>query len=353
MDQGTQPTQGQDGLIQELREGMAGLQQTILALRTEMQQLRSQQAQPVYPPLQQPEVLVAEAIKRPRPKLPGLTEFDGKRHNWEQWYMKAKLKLSVDGESIGSPLDQLAYLYSCLRDDAAKTMHAYCLACFEAKEGTGFNLLEHMNTSYGDPNKKERALQDLHNLEQKDRESFATFLPKFETLLANAGGAEYSNAQRIAYLKQSLNQELREKLVGLSSLLPSEYSAFVSYLQTVSSELTGLRILGKSKEKKMATRTQQADSMDWEPTKITPVTRINTKRASWISQDTYNARMKQRLCLRCGNGDHMVKDCPFLPPLREQSLHANKVKMEDHTRLGSRELVEDDDEPISSLQEKE
>jgi hypothetical protein len=49
----------------------------------------------------------------------------------------------------------------------------------------------------------------------------------------------------------------------------------------------------------------------------------------------------------------MVKDCPFLPPLREQSLHANKVKMEDHTRLGSRELVEDDDESISSLQEKE
>jgi hypothetical protein len=42
MDQGTQPTQGQDGLIQELREGMAGLQQTILALRTEMQQLRAQ-----------------------------------------------------------------------------------------------------------------------------------------------------------------------------------------------------------------------------------------------------------------------------------------------------------------------
>jgi hypothetical protein len=62
---------------------MAGLQQTIMALRTEMQQLRAQQAQPVYPPPQQPEVLVAEAIKRPRPKLPGLTEFDGKRHNWE------------------------------------------------------------------------------------------------------------------------------------------------------------------------------------------------------------------------------------------------------------------------------
>jgi hypothetical protein len=79
--------------------------------------------------------------------------------------MKAKLKLSVDSELIGSPLNQLAYLYSCLRDDIAKTIHAYYLACFEAKEGTGFNLLEYMNTSYSDPNKKERALQDLYNLE--------------------------------------------------------------------------------------------------------------------------------------------------------------------------------------------
>jgi hypothetical protein len=63
--------------------------------------------------------------------------------------------------------------------------------------------------------------------------------------------------------------------------------------------------------------------------------------------------MKQRLCLRYGNGDHIVKDCPFLPPLREQSLYTNKVKIEDHTRLGSRELVEDDNESTSSLQEKE
>jgi hypothetical protein len=108
--------------------------------------------------------------------------------------MKAKLKLSVDSESIGSLLDQLTYLYSCLRDDAAKIIHAYYLACFEAKEGTSFNLLEYMNTSYSDLNKKERALQDLYNLEQKDRESFTTFLPKFETLLVNTGGVEYSNA---------------------------------------------------------------------------------------------------------------------------------------------------------------
>jgi hypothetical protein len=190
-------------------------------------------------------------------------------------------------------------------------------------------------------------------LEQKDRESFATFLPKFETLLANVGGAEYSDAQRIAYLKQSLNQELREKLVGLSSLLPGEYSAFVSYLQTVSSEITGLRILGKSKERKLVIRVQQAESMDWEPTKTTPITKINTKRDSWISKDTYNARMKQRLCLRYRNRDHIVKDYPFLPPLREQSLHVNKVKMGDHTRFGSKEPVKDDDESVSSFQGKE
>jgi hypothetical protein len=93
--------------------------------------------------------------------------------------------------------------------------------------------------------------------------------------------------------------------------------------------------------------------MDWEPTKIIPITKINTKRASWISKDTYNARMKQRLCLRCRNGDHMIKDYPFLPPLHKQSLYTNKVKMEDHTRLGSKERVKDDDESVSSFQGKE
>jgi hypothetical protein len=64
----------------------------------------------------------------------------------------------MDSKLIGSPLNQLAYLYSCLRDNAAKIIYAYYLAYFEVKEGTSFNLLEHMNTSYSDPNKKERAL---------------------------------------------------------------------------------------------------------------------------------------------------------------------------------------------------
>jgi hypothetical protein len=342
MDQEAQTHYGQDSLIQELREGMLGMQQMIVAMRTEMQHLRTQQPQAAHPPEQLREERAQEQdiAKRPRPKLPGLTEFDGKRSNWDQWHMKANLKLRVDGDSIGSPLDQLAYLYSCLKDDAAKTIHAYCMACFESGNGTGNALLEHMDTSYGDPNKRERALQDLHNLEQKERENFATFLPKFETLLANAGGAEYSDDQRIAYLKQSLNQEFREKLVGLSSLLPKGYPAFVSYLQTIGSEITGLRLLNKNKEKK-PDRTQQraSEPMDWEPTtKTTHIIKANSKRANWISQDTYNTRMKNRLCLRCGNDNHLVKDCTLLPPLKLQATYANKARTK-----------EEDDSDIESV----
>ena len=47
---------------------------------------------------------------RPRKKLPDLRPFSGKRSEYNVWALDARQKLDVDGESIGSPRDQYAYL---------------------------------------------------------------------------------------------------------------------------------------------------------------------------------------------------------------------------------------------------
>ena len=219
----------------------------------------------------------------------------------------------------------------------------------ETRTGTGLDLLAHLNTSYGNLNKKERALQDLYSLQQKDKENFATFLPKFETVLANASGIEYSDTQRITYLKHALNKELCKKLVRLLSLLLKDYPRFVSYLQTIGSELIGLRILNKSTtHATLAIPARQAtiaraEPMDWEPTITIQVNRAataKTKPATQVTAKTIAFRKNNRLCYCCRHAGHTVKECSFLPPIPLRT-NANKAKVKDNIELALAKELKD------------
>lgn len=115
----------------------------------------------------------------------------------------------VDREAIGSILDQFMYLFSRLTGEAARAVSTKAQTLSANKTGNGAEFLAYLDTIYGDPNKRSRALQQLYSMKQKEHESFATFLPKFETVLTNAGWAEYGDEQKISLLKNALNKEMR------------------------------------------------------------------------------------------------------------------------------------------------
>ena len=112
------PTLQEENTI--LRDNLDRMVDLMTALRAEIQDLCNQQATPSTPlphwspppspPAQGQEI----GTKRAREKLPTLSEFDSKRHLWEQWLLQATLKLAVDGQAIGSAMDQFAYMYSWL-----------------------------------------------------------------------------------------------------------------------------------------------------------------------------------------------------------------------------------------------
>ena len=55
-------------------------------------------------------------------------------------------------------------------------------------------------------------------------------------------------------------------------------------------------------------------------------TNPNQRRATWVSYDTMTYRREKKLCLRCGNLGHMVKECKFLPPQRPFTVAGVKGK---------------------------
>jgi hypothetical protein len=71
------------------------------------------------------QALSASSTPRKREKLPTLSKFDGNRLKFEGWELKARNKLSTDGETIGTPQDQMNYIYATLEGTARSMSRAY------------------------------------------------------------------------------------------------------------------------------------------------------------------------------------------------------------------------------------
>lgn len=327
------------------QQGLRTLQEMVLRLTRELHELRasapSREEAPATPATNNSTLATSAptaAEKRPREKLPLLCTYSGKRSDWDEWHLQAVSKLRVDGISIGSDYDQFLYLFHRLQGDALKTVRAYVEEKTYDGTGDGGAFLSYLGTIYNDPNKKSRALRTLASLRQRENEAFANFLPRFETALANAGGQEFSEAQRVTYLHLALNYEMQQHLVSFCPSLEEGYGMLVSHLHSVGSKLASLRNYkndhrrgatdSRPMESSQVTTTpslstsarSEAEAMDWEPTRVLKINNTQPeregRRAKWVSQETIAYRKQKNLCLRCGRPGHIIRKCNFLPAQR-------------------------------------
>ena len=201
-----------------------------------------------------------EPARRPRPKLPDMPLFMGKRSEWRSWKSRMEAKLRKDKLAIGDPSDHFAYIEACLDDTPAKMVLAYVERARETNSEDPDQFMAYLNNIYGDDNAKERANNKLNSMSQ-GKEAFATFLPKFERTLAEAGGGEWTDEVKINTLKRMLNQELRRSLVYIP-IHPEKYNDFIKTIQTLASRLAALdpRKPAAPTIPKLTT-----DEMDWQP----------------------------------------------------------------------------------------
>ena len=268
--------------------------------------------------------------KRPKHTLKELSTFTGKRSEWPAWKDEAIGKLTTDAAAIGGPMEQFSYLRSCVGGNAARTILTFVQSKRATGTGTPQDLLVYMEDIYGDTNSEERANNRLNSMTQ-GREAFATFLPKFERTLAEAGGGEWADQVKINTLKRMLNQELRRSLVYIP-VHPTAYNDFTRTLSTLASRLQALN--PRSSTMTPTSSTTNCDTMDWEPS--ANKTQISTpndgqKRAQWVSKDMLEKRKSNSLCLRCGGKGHFISSCKLLPakPPQQNQTKARVTKVMD------------------------
>lgn len=268
-----------------------------------------------------------EHPRRPKHALPTPSKFDGRRSNWEAWRLEMENKLLVDGAAIGGPNEQFAYVFTLCTGNAAIMLATFARESRGAgHDGTYF--LNYMESIYGDPNRQENASNRLRTMRQ-GKELFATFLPKFERVLAQAGGHKgWPDDVKISTLRGAIADDLRRVLVG-NLFLPTKYHEFVAALFKISSQLAIEETHRKSASSRlpasqtMTTAPSQdiAEEMDWEPTRAAHVTTrraqgYEAKRARWVDEKTYQERKDDGRCLRCGSSEHFIRNCHQRPPRR-------------------------------------
>ena len=98
-------------------------------------------------------------------------------------------KLDRDRLVIGNEKDRFAYIDACLDDTPAQMVLAYVERQREKSTEDPDHFMAYLNSIYGNTNTKEYAVNKLNTMSQ-GKEAFAIFLPKFEMILADAGGSK-------------------------------------------------------------------------------------------------------------------------------------------------------------------
>ena len=328
--------------IQQQTEQITQLQNVIATLQSQTQALASAPQPPVQATNQ--DIFLKE-------KLPPLEKFRGNRMMWDEWHLSAIHKLSKDGPAIGDGFDQFMFIYATLDGEAVKMVSTTAKILSDSITGDGLRFLTYLNTVFGDPNKKARAQQQLYNLKQKERESFAAFLPRFEIILATAGWSSYADDQKISLLKNALSKEIRAALIGRP--LPENCSEFISLTLTISSEIAALNQqfpVPITNSLKPRQHYSGSNNMEWEPVKslVSGTQRQGlSKHASWVKKETLAFQKKKGLCVRCGNKGHISSNCQLLPPLRPSiSVNNDKTSVEEEEEikfLAQPDVIEDDE----------
>lgn len=279
-------------------------------------------------------------VHRPRARLPDPAMFAGSTTDWPTWRITMENKLSVDGLAIGSPQEQFIYIFSRLEKLAWKNTGTYVK--MRRNEGTPQELLDHLESIYGDPNSKARAARRLHQIRQREDQPFSKFLPRLEKEFADAGALEWHDEAKRQILLQSLSRNMTESLMNRG--IPPTFTGLIARLHEISNDIDALCINRPQRPRSPKTSRIEAtyEPMDWTPTTTVasgttqsqtnrsrsgPRTSQNRdehlvgKRAKWVAQDEIDRRRAEGRCLRCGRDDCRISRCPLKAavPRKEKS----------------------------------
>lgn len=288
--------------------------------------------------------LVQALLLAQRPAVPRVTdivklpEFNGQRSDWDSWKLIARNKIAVDGPSMPNEAACFSAIHSKIQGNAARTIAAYATEVINNNTANATALLDYLEGIYGDPARVQRSITELHSIRQSENESFAAYLPRFESVLTHAQGGNWPENVKIAFLLPSLSTKYRRHLPGSKSY--NNYRDLTTDLQNIGSRVAADEAYDKRSKNHPSSSSHyqpgyrannnnnRAEAM--EGVTLTGPPRVNVasnsncscrsnnhtcgrRKANWVTMETRQYRRSHRLCMRCGHPGHIEQNCNFLP----------------------------------------
>lgn len=155
-------------------------------------------------------------------------------------------------------------------------------------------------TTFSDPIKKERAIQDINKLVQKGLAQLYT--AQFRTL---AEELEWDEHALIDKYKSGLKLEVQNEL--LRSGIAMDTTRF-NLEEWINLSVRADDILYASRSNKESNRNQRPKRPEQGWAAYTPPSDSTTRR-DWVSEDIIKKRKEDNRCIKCGKPNHRVKEC--------------------------------------------
>lgn len=282
----------------------------------------------------------------PRQRMPALAVFSGERKRYRAWRTQVRLKMDVDGEALGGEKARIGVVQAALTGTAESNCTAVVHRMLEGEQTPSVDrLLAYLDGCYADNHEEERAKEELWGLHQ-GKKAFAAFLPEFERLLMEAGGASWHESTRLDHLRRSTADRIKDACV--SAPRPTTYADMVELYSRVDADLSRPRY-GDGPQPRSRTgqwshvgqaggQARDPDAMDWEPTPVVARTgsmrnprghpqgpglptdaQLRGKTARWAPDAEFARRRAAGACLRCNRQGCRVMVCPLAAAPRPEA----------------------------------
>lgn len=243
-------------------------------------------------------------------RLPDPVQFNGERKDLRRFVQQIYAKMTANLDRFPSAASRLTYVAGRLQGDA------YNLLLPKMKYGVPQfvdyqQLLEFLESAYGDPDRVQNAQNTLYRLKQRNQE-FSTFIAEFDRLAQEGEMAEEALAP---LLTQAISRELQDMLLH-NEAPTQEYRAYTRHLQKLDNRY---RQHQRQTERprlptNSSTRTAAPDNRPRTPQPTrqekSPVAKLKNTGDPMDLDVGRKTDKELGNCYRCHKPGHRVADCP-------------------------------------------
>jgi hypothetical protein len=257
------------------------------------------------------------------PDPPVLT--DGKDPKFEDWLPRMRAKMRTNKDHYPDDDARMTYILSRTGGDAATHLAPRLREDAANPYLTMEDMLEHLKAVYLDPNRKDKAKAQFHELMQRADDLFQPFLTKFLHL---AGEAEVPDSEYKYELNQRLNYRLRNAVAN-AYVKEKGFQHFSTYCTKIANNQQNayeVQQRGKKDKEDKKEGGPRGRGRGRAPADRTTPDRAEPQRngtpapapAAEPRKQFMSAEKRERLskegrCFACEQKGHMRNDCPNKP----------------------------------------